>query len=40
MRSVARFIWNNSERHGISLGRLAPYVFGAMIGRMPKKMKK
>lgn len=30
--SIWAFIWETSELTGIPLGRLAPYVFGKMIG--------
>lgn len=31
-------VWEASERTGIGLGRLGPYVFGGMIGRWPRKV--
>ncbi len=30
-------LWVLSEEIGIPLGRFAPYVFGGMIGRWPRK---
>jgi hypothetical protein len=30
------YIWNLSEFFGIPLGRFAPYIFGGMIGRLPR----
>jgi hypothetical protein len=36
---LARFIWRTSERYGIPLGRLAPFIFGLAIGRWPKRLK-
>jgi hypothetical protein len=36
---LARFIWKESERSGIPLGRFAPFVFGLAIGRWPAKVK-
>lgn len=38
MKWFWRGIWNISEFTGIGLGRLAPYVFGGMIGRRPHSM--
>jgi len=32
---LATQLWNFSEWSGISLGRFAPHVFGAMIGSKP-----
>jgi hypothetical protein len=34
---ICRFIWNVSEFTGIPLGKYAPFIFGGMIGRQPKK---
>lgn len=39
MKTLCKLIWNFSEEHGIPLGRLAPWVFGGMIGRMPKRVR-
>lgn len=39
MQSICRLIWNLSERTGVPLGRVAPWVFGGMIGRWPEKVK-
>ena len=40
MRTLCYWLWNASEYLGIGLGRLAPWVFGGMIGRWPHKVKK
>jgi hypothetical protein len=37
MKVLCRTIWSISEKFNISLGRLAPWVFGGMIGRWPHK---
>lgn len=37
-RKLWAAIWWLSERTGISLGRLAPYVFGKMIKRKGKRV--
>ena len=37
MRFIFTIIWRISEEYHIPLGRFAPYVFGAMIGRWPHK---
>lgn len=39
MKIIARMVWDLAEYFNISLGRFAPYVFGAMIGRMPHRVK-
>lgn len=39
IKCIARLIWDLSEFTGIGLGRFAPYIFGAMIGRKPYKHK-
>lgn len=36
---LAKLIWDFSECFHIPLGRFAPHVFGAMIGRKGKWMK-
>jgi len=38
MSKVGLWLWLASERTGIGWGRLAPYVFGLMIGRWPRKV--
>jgi hypothetical protein len=37
LQKIASLIWNFHELLGISLGKLAPYIFGLMIGRKPQK---
>lgn len=37
MRLIFGLIWRCSEFFGIPLGRFAPWVFGASIGRMPRR---
>lgn len=37
MKFLASLIWHFSERHGWDLGRLAPWIFGLMIGSFPHK---
>lgn len=32
IKFISRQIWNLSEYSGIGLGRIAPYIFGLMIG--------
>ena len=39
LSKVCLLIWNVSESTGISLGKAAPYIFGGMIGRWPRKAK-
>ncbi len=39
LSKICVFIWDFCEYHHISLGVFAPYVFGGIIGRMPKKVK-
>jgi hypothetical protein len=39
-QSIASIIWNFCEYREISLGKLAPYVVGLMIGRKPHKQEK
>lgn len=39
MRWIASQIWNFSERYNVPLGRLAPWIFGMMIGKIPYKKK-
>ena len=36
---IASCIWNASEYFGVGLGRFAPYIFGLVINRRPKKQK-
>ncbi len=33
-------IWNTAEALGINLGRLAPWIFGGLVGSFPRKVKK
>jgi len=40
MQWLGYIIWHTNEYFGISLGRLAPYVFGMIIGRRPHKVKR
>lgn len=39
MGRVCAWIWDFSEYWDIPLGRLAPWVFGGMIGRWPHREK-
>ena len=40
MKTICKIIWVTCESLHISLGKLAPYIFGGMIGRFPHKVKK
>lgn len=37
MRWVCRGAWNTAELFAIPLGRLAPWVFGGMVGAWPRR---
>lgn len=39
MQKFWRTIWDLSEHYRIPLGRLAPYVFGKMMGQAGKRIK-
>lgn len=39
MKFLATIIWRLAEVTDVSLGRAAPWIFGAMIGRRPHKIK-
>jgi hypothetical protein len=39
IKAICTALWNISEWAGASLGPLAPWIFGVMIGRMPHKVK-
>lgn len=36
---ICKVVWRTKEFCGISLGRFAPYVFGGMIGRWPRRIR-
>jgi hypothetical protein len=40
VKIIGRLIWGAAEAHGIDLGRWAPIVFGWMIGRKGRRVKK
>lgn len=35
MKTIARWVWDFTEWWEIPLGRLAPWVFGTMVGAKP-----
>jgi len=39
IRWVFKQIWDFCEYWEISLGRFAPYIFGGMVGKWPKRVK-
>lgn len=39
MRYICRLIWDYCEARRINLGWLAPYIFGGMLGRWPRRIR-
>jgi hypothetical protein len=37
IRAICRSIWLTSETLGIPLGRIAPWIFGGMVGARPAR---
>jgi hypothetical protein len=38
MKRICKFIWNFFEERNLSLGRLAPYILGGMLGSFPHRI--